>query len=118
MGFIPYFPLAGGFLSGKYRRGQPAPAGSRGERSSYVQGYITGGNYDRVERLAAWAEARGRGMQELAQAWLLAQPAVSSAISGATRVEHVRANARAADWALTAGEVEEIAGLPDSSQQR
>jgi aryl-alcohol dehydrogenase-like predicted oxidoreductase len=108
VGFVPFFPLAGGFLTGKYRRGEPAPAGSRGESNRYVQGYMTAANYDRVEKLAAWAAARGRGMNELAEAWLLAQPGVCSVISGATKLEHVQANARAADWRLSEKELAEV----------
>jgi aryl-alcohol dehydrogenase-like predicted oxidoreductase len=108
VGFIPYFPLAGGFLTGKYKRREPPPPGSRGESSSYVQEYMTEANYDVVEKLAAWAEARERGLNELAQAWLLAQDSVCSVISGATMVEHVTSNAKAADWALTLEELEEI----------
>jgi len=108
VGFVPYFPLAGGFLTGKYQRNAPAPAGSRGESSQYVQQYMTDANYDRVERLTAWAKERGHGMNELAQAWLLAQPAVCSVISGATKLEHLLGNAKAADWHLTAEEVSQI----------
>lgn len=108
IGFIPYFPLAGGFLTGKYKRGEGAPAGSRGESSPYVQRYMTDANYDRIERLTAWAVARDRSLTELAHAWLLAQPQVCSVISGLTRLEHLQANVRAADWELTAGELEEI----------
>jgi len=108
VGFVPYFPLAGGFLTGKYRRGEPPPAGSRGETNSYVQQYMTDANYVKIEELTGWARARGRGMNELAEAWLLAQPQVCSVISGATRLEHVLSNAKAADWALTAEEVQEI----------
>lgn len=108
VGFIPYFPLAGGFLTGKYRRDEPPPPGSRGEDSSYVQQYMTPQNYDRVERLTAWAAERGRGMNELAQAWLMAQPSVSSVITGATKLEHVQSNAKAADWNLTAEELAEV----------
>jgi aryl-alcohol dehydrogenase-like predicted oxidoreductase len=108
VGFVPYFPLAGGFLTGKYRRGQAAPAGSRGETSSYVQGYMTDPNFDKVEKLTAWAEARGRGMNELAHAWLLAQPQVCAVISGATRLDHVLSNAKAADWVLSTQELEEV----------
>jgi aryl-alcohol dehydrogenase-like predicted oxidoreductase len=113
VGFIPYFPLAGGFLTGKYKRGEPPPSGSRGETSDYVQGFMTGANYDRVEALAAWAKDRGRELNEVAQAWLLAQPQVCSVISGATRLEHVLSNARAADWVLTADELEEINAILD-----
>lgn len=108
VGFIPYFPLAGGFLTGKYTREAGAPAGSRGETSQYVQNYMTDANYTKVEKLTAWAEARDHTMAELAHAWLLAQPQVCSVISGLTRLEHLQQNAKAADWQLTAVEVEEV----------
>jgi aryl-alcohol dehydrogenase-like predicted oxidoreductase len=108
VGFIPYFPLAGGFLTGKYKRGQPAPAGSRGESNAYVQGYMTDANYSTVEKLSAWAGDHGRAMNELAHAWLLAHPEVSSVISGATKLEHVQSNARAADWILSEDELAEV----------
>jgi len=105
---VPFFPLAGGFLTGKYKRGQPAPAGSRGESNRYVQNYMTDANYTFVERLSAWAEGRGRTAAEAAQAWLLAKPEVCSVISGSTRLEQMQANARAADWVLTPDEVQQI----------
>ncbi len=105
VGFIPYFPLAGGFLTGKYTRGAAAPAGSRGENSPYVQGHMTDTNYDAVEKLTKWANERNHSMAELAHAWLLAQPQVCSVISGLTKLEHLLANAKAADWNLTAEEV-------------
>jgi aryl-alcohol dehydrogenase-like predicted oxidoreductase len=108
VGFVPYFPLAGGFLTGKYRRDQPPPPGSRGESSSYVQKFMTPAYYDRLERLTAWASERGHAINELAHAWLLAQPSVSSVISGATRPEQILENARAAEWELQPGEVEEV----------
>ncbi|HAE59716.1 MAG TPA: hypothetical protein DCG54_09495 [Anaerolineae bacterium] len=108
VGFVPYFPLAGGFLTGKYRRGQPAPAGSRGEGSDYVKGYMTDANYDRIEKLEVWALERGHGLGNLAQAWLLAQPAVCSVISGATRLEQIQANVRAVEWKLSQTELEEV----------
>ncbi len=108
VGFIPYFPLAGGFLTGKYTRKAGAPAGSRGESSQYVQGYMTEANYSKVEQLTAWAETRDHTMVELAHAWLLAQPQVCSVISGLTRLEHLQQNAKAAVWQLTAVEVNEI----------
>jgi aryl-alcohol dehydrogenase-like predicted oxidoreductase len=111
VGFIPYFPLAGGFLTGKYRRGQAAPAGSRGESSAYVQKFMTDTNYDTIEKLTAWAAERDRGLNELAQAWLMAQPKVCSVISGATKLDHVLANAKAAGWQLTAEELEEIGAI-------
>ena len=108
IGFIPYFPLAGGFLTGKYKRGEEAPAGSRGESSEYVQAYMTDENYTIVEKLTAWATEREHTMAELAHTWLLAQPRVCSVISGLTRLEHLQANARAADWELTPDEVEMV----------
>ena len=108
VGVLPYFPLAGGFLTGKYQRGQPAPGGSRGESSAYVKKYMVDENYDRIERLEAWARERGRTLAELAHAWLLARPEVSSVISGATRPEQVSANAKAYDFELSETELAEI----------
>lgn len=108
VGFVPYFPLAGGFLTGKYQRGQPAPPGSRGESNSYVQQYMTDAHYDKIEQLSAWVQVRNRGLNELAQAWLLAQPQVCSVITGATSLEQLLSNVKAADWDLTAAEVQEI----------
>jgi aryl-alcohol dehydrogenase-like predicted oxidoreductase len=108
LGVLPYFPLAGGFLTGKYQAGQPAPAGSRGENNSYVQGYMTPENYIRLGRLKAFTEQRQHNLNDLAHAWLLAQPQVSSVISGATRPEQVQANAAAGDWHLTGEELQEI----------
>jgi aryl-alcohol dehydrogenase-like predicted oxidoreductase len=118
VGFIPYFPLAGGFLTGKYKRGEAAPSGSRGESSSYVQQYMTDQNYDKIKKLATWAETRDRGLNELAQAWLLAQPQVCSVISGATRLEHVLDNVKAADWQLTPDEVAEVNGILNPEGQK
>ncbi len=108
VGILPYFPLAGGFLTGKYRRGEQAPAGSRGESSDYVQKYMTDAGYDRLERLIAWAGERDRSVGDLAHAWLLAQPRVSSVISGATSAEQVESNARAAGWALAPDEIKQV----------
>ena len=108
VGILPYFPLAGGFLTGKYRRGQAAPAGSRGESSPYVQKYMTDANYDKIEALEDWAKERGHSMLELAHAWLLAHPEVSSVISGATSVEQIKANAATASWHLTADELADV----------
>ncbi len=109
--FVPYYPLAGGFLTGKYRRGAPAPPGSRGESNARVQAYMTDAHYDIIESLTTWAEARGRGLNELAQAWLLAQPQVCSVISGATRLEHVINNAKAAEWVLSHEDVAEVTAM-------
>jgi aryl-alcohol dehydrogenase-like predicted oxidoreductase len=108
VGFVPYYPLAGGFLTGKYRRGEPPPPGSRGETSREVKSYMTEPSYDKVEKLSAWAQARSRGLNELAEAWLLAQPQVCSVISGATSLEHVLSNVKGADWALNDAELREL----------
>lgn len=113
VGFIPYFPLAGGFLTGKYKRGEPAPPGSRGESSGYVQQYMTEANYTRIEKLTEWAEERGRTLGELAHAWLLAQPQVCSVISGLTRLDHLLQNLKGADWALTSEDLKQINELLD-----
>lgn len=111
LGILPYFPLAGGFLTGKYRAGEAPPAGSRGERSPYVQKYFTEANFARLDKIRAFAGARERSLGELAHAWLLAQPQVCSVISGATRPDQVAANAAAADWVLTPEDVAEVEKL-------
>lgn len=108
IGFIPYFPLAGGFLTGKYRRGQPPPPGSRGETATYVQALFVDPWYDRLEQLTQWSEARGHKLNEMAIAWLLARPEIPSVIAGLTRIEQLQANTRAAEWTLTPDEVSEI----------
>jgi len=117
VGLIPFFPLAGGFLTGKYKRGEPAPAGSRGVDNPYVQRYMTDANYDLIEKLSAWAEERGHTLTELAHAWLLAHPEVSSVISGVTTVEQVQANVKSAEWALTAGEMAEVNQILNPAQK-
>jgi 1-deoxyxylulose-5-phosphate synthase len=108
VGFVPYYPLAGGFLTGKYEMGKPPPPGSRGESARAVQELMTEKNYHVVGKLAAWAKDHRRGLNELAQAWLLAQPSVCSVITGAKRVDHVISNVKAADWQLTFAELKEI----------
>lgn len=117
IGILPYFPLAGGFLTGKYERGQAAPAGSRGESSTYVQQYMTDKNYTLIEQLSGWASERGHSLGELAHAWLLAQPRVSSVISGATSVEQVRSNAKAAEWQLSPEERAEVNGMLEEASK-
>lgn len=106
MGILPYFPLENGFLTGKYKRNQSAPQGTRlaeGDR-----GMFTDANFDLLEALEAFCAERGRSVLELAFAWLLANPDVSSVIAGATRAEQVVANAKAAAWTLTAQEMAEV----------
>jgi aryl-alcohol dehydrogenase-like predicted oxidoreductase len=111
VGFVPYYPLAGGFLTGKYEMGKPPPAGSRGESVRNVQELMTEKNYHRVGKLTAWAKDHGRGVNELAQAWLLAQPSVCSVITGAKRLEHLTSNVKAADWTLSANDLKEIEAI-------
>ncbi|HEX9455510.1 MAG TPA: aldo/keto reductase [Candidatus Binatia bacterium] len=116
VGFVPYYPLAGGFLTGKYEFGKPPPPGSRGESVRIVQELMVERNYQMVSKLADWAQAHERGVNELAQAWLLAQPSVCSVITGAKRVDHVTGNVKAADWHLTADELKEIEGILKGSK--
>ena len=106
IGILPYYPLENGFLTGKYRRGKPVPDGTR--LSEGDRGTLTSENFDILEGLEAFASERGHTILELAFAWLLASPMVSSVIAGATRVEQVEANAASASWSLTAEEVEEV----------
>jgi aryl-alcohol dehydrogenase-like predicted oxidoreductase len=108
VGFVPYYPLAGGFLTGKYEMGKPPPSGSRGESTRNVQDLMVERNYKIVTRLSAWAKDHGRGVNELAQAWLLAQPQICSVITGAKNLEQLSSNVKAADWALTNDELGEI----------
>ncbi len=113
IGILPYFPLAGGFLTGKYRQDKPAPPGSRGESSEYVQRYMTPINYSKMAKLIAFADEHNRSMIDLAHAWLLAQPQISSVISGATSVEQVQANAAAVDWELSDEEAAAVNAILD-----
>jgi aryl-alcohol dehydrogenase-like predicted oxidoreductase len=98
--YIPYFPLASGLLTGKYRRGEPAPAGTRLEGRE-----IEDERFDRIERLAAFAEERGRSLHELAMSALASTPGIGSIISGATTPEQVRSNAAASSWELPPDEL-------------
>jgi len=111
VGFVPYYPLAGGFLTGKYEMGKPPPAGSRGESIRNVQELMNERNYYMVTKLSAWSKDHGRGVNELAQAWLLAQPRVCSVITGAKNVEQLTSNVKAADWTLSADQLKEIEAI-------
>ncbi|WP_332684956.1 aldo/keto reductase [Bosea sp. (in: a-proteobacteria)] len=109
MGLLPYFPLANGALTGKYKRNAPMPDGARLTKLPQRAGEIfSDANWTRIEKLTGFAEARGRTLVELAFSWLAAQPVVSSVIAGATRPEQIAANVKAAEWALTAEELAEI----------
>jgi len=109
---VPYFPLASGLLTGKYRRSMDFPAGSRLASSSYFAAVATDANFDYLDRLTAFAEGHGHSILELAFAWLAAQSSVSSIIAGATTAEQVRANVKAVGWQMTA---DELAALPARS---
>ena len=100
VGILPYFPLAYGLLTGKYRRGQPAPEGSRLALGSQAS-RLAGARWDRVEALESFAEERGISLLSLAMGGLAAQPAVASVISGVTRPEQVASNVAAGSWEPT-----------------
>ena len=112
LAYIPYFPLANGLLTGKYRPGV-VPEGSRLASSRRAEQLLTDGTFARLETLERFAAQRGHSILELAFGWLLAHAPVASVIAGATTPEQVRANAAAAGWVLTADEMELVAtGLP------
>jgi aryl-alcohol dehydrogenase-like predicted oxidoreductase len=111
--FVPYFPLANGLLTGKYRRGEDAPSGSRLD-SSRGERLLTEENLAVVERLVEFSESRGRTVLELAFSWLLGRPAVASVIAGATSPEQARGNATAAGWRLTDEELTEVDSIVTS----
>ncbi|MGH6909488.1 MAG: aldo/keto reductase [Phenylobacterium sp.] len=112
LGFLPFFPLASGLLSGKYKRGEKPPEGTRlaawGSRGAAA---LSDRNFDKVEKLTAWAEERDHTILELAFAWLLGHDVVSSVIAGATSPEQVKTNAAAGDWQLSPEEVKEVGEL-------
>ncbi|HEV2189268.1 MAG TPA: aldo/keto reductase [Stellaceae bacterium] len=109
LGLIPFSPLANGLLTGKYRRNRAMPAGARLMTSPNIADrYLTERNWEVVERLAAFCEKRGKTLLELAFSWLASRPAVSSIIAGATSPEQLEDNVHAADWALSAEEMDEI----------
>lgn len=108
VGIIPYSPLAGGVLTGKYAAGEPAPEGTRGYNNPRFAERLRPVTLDAVSRLSAWARERGHSVGELALAWLAAQPVVSTIIAGVTRPEQVTANVAAGAWRLSQHELEEI----------
>ncbi len=111
LAFLPYFPLASGLLTGKYRRGRPAPSGTRIADGGWAGELLTDQNLALVEVLEQFAKSRGRTLLELAVSWLLAQPGVASVIAGATSPGQVKANTAAAGWRLTQEELAEIDGI-------
>ena len=111
MTIIPFYPLGSGLLTGKYRRDVEFPAGTRlASGPSYFTNIVTEENFDLVEKLTDFAQARGHSVLELAVSWLLAQDVVPSVIAGATSAEQVRQNAAAANWKMTAEDLEAVPG--------
>jgi aryl-alcohol dehydrogenase-like predicted oxidoreductase len=108
VGILPYFPLAGGLLTGKYTRGEPPPAGSRGEFSPYVKNRLTDANFDKLDKLRAFADSRGHTLHDLAFAWLLSRKQIPSVIAGATTPEQVSENAKKIGWKLSEEELVEL----------
>jgi aryl-alcohol dehydrogenase-like predicted oxidoreductase len=108
LGFLPFFPLASGLLTGKYRKGQPIPQGTRIAKYERYGKLVTPENLDKVEALISFAESRGRTLLELAFSWLLAHRVVASVIAGATSTDQIRGNVAAAGWALAPQDLEEI----------
>ena len=108
-GLLPYYPLANGLLTGKYKR-DVMPDGAHLTLDPNKSGNkcINVANWDRVEKLTAFCEARGHSLLELAFAWLLAEPLTANVIAGATKPEQIHGNAAAADWVLTAAEKAEV----------
>jgi aryl-alcohol dehydrogenase-like predicted oxidoreductase len=113
--FVPYFPLASGLLTGKYSAGKPVPEGTRLSQGWAAKRFLTDDRVERADALGRFAESKGHSLLELAFSWLLRQPAVSSIIAGATSAEQVRANAKAASWRLTAGDLTAIDGIAPPS---
>ncbi len=113
LGILPFFPLAMGVLTGKYKRGADVPEGTRlstmpAERRD---GRLTTGNFEVIEQLEPWARDHGHSLVELAFAWLLATPEISSVIAGASNPEQLAQNAAACNWALSADEKVEVDGM-------
>ncbi|HJP97303.1 MAG TPA: aldo/keto reductase [Rhodanobacteraceae bacterium] len=109
LSLVPYFPLASGLLTGKYKRDKDVPEDSRFAHWKHLgDRYQTEANWNRVEKLEAWCIDHGHTLLELAFAWLLARCEVASVIAGATRPEQIKANARAVEWQLDAAERAEV----------
>lgn len=109
LGLLPYFPLACGLLTGKYRRNAPMPADARITTTERFQArYLSDANWEKTEKLADFCAKRGKSMVELAFSWLLAQGIVSSVIAGATKPEQIDMNVAAASWVLSPEDLAEI----------
>lgn len=111
VGFLPYFPLMSGLLTGKYRKGRALPEGARITGNARWESLLTDANFALIEALERYALVHGHELIDLAFAWLLAKPQVRSVIAGATRPDQVRRNAAAARWHLTEADVEAVARI-------
>jgi aryl-alcohol dehydrogenase-like predicted oxidoreductase len=118
VGIIPYSPLAGGFLTGKYHAGEAPPEGTRyaamAGRPGMANRVLNDRNFARVDKLKAFADERAHGVGELAIAWLSAQPMVGPVICGATGPEQVEENAKATEWKLTAADLKALGEIIDA----
>ena len=109
LGQLPFFPLASGFLTGKYKRGEPPAAGTRLADWGRADETTSDANFDKLDALTAFAEQRGHTILDLALSWLGSNPVVASVIAGATKPEQVRANVEATlAWALSDEERTEV----------
>mgnify|MGYP001062214028 CR=1 FL=1 len=114
LGLLPYFPLASGLLTGKYRRNRPMPENARLTITQRLaNAFLTDRNWEITEKLADFCEQRGRTMLELSFSWLLARPTVTSVIAGASTPEQIAQNVRATEWALSAEDLAEIDAITD-----
>ncbi|MFC1532120.1 aldo/keto reductase [Thermodesulfobacteriota bacterium] len=112
IGVIPWSPLGGGFLTGKYKRDKTQIPGARLSDPQFPgSNILSETNFEKLDKLHAFAEECGHNVQELAIAWLLAQPWISSIIAGATKPDQISANIAAAEWKLSQGEIDQLNGL-------
>jgi aryl-alcohol dehydrogenase-like predicted oxidoreductase len=119
IGLLPYYPLASGFLTGKYKRGDAMPAGARLTRfSRYSDRFMTDTNWTYLENLEAFAKAHGHSLLDLAISWLAAQPVVSSIIAGATKPEQLELNVKALDWQMSKQDLIEIDRLTGRGESK
>ena len=112
LGMLPFFPLASGLLTGKYKR-DAMPEGARlTDNPKFAnRGYVNPANFDKVEKLEAFAKDHGHSLLELAFGWLASQSVTSSVIAGATKPEQIQSNVNAAGWAMTSDELADIDGI-------
>ena len=119
LGVLPYFPLASGFLTGKYHKGEELPEGTRlAGAGPMAERVLTDENFAVLGKLESFAQERGHSMVELAIGWLASQGHVSSVIAGATKPEQVEQNVAAAEWKLSAEELADVNAITRRDQRR